>query len=394
MTLRRLTLCLCLALSCAVAAPAAAVAAPGGPKARTAAAPGGNGMWIWYVSRSHGGSIDAIARRAQLSGISTVFIKSGDSGRYWSQFNRPLVDALHARGIQVCGWQFVYGDLPYAEASVGAAAVANGADCLIIDAEGHYEGKYAQADQYMRTLRAAVGPDYPLGLAAFPYVHYHPSFPYSVFLGPGMAQYNLPQMYWKTIGTSVRNVFSTTYTYNRAYNRAIMPLGQTYLDPKKKQLRKFRRFAMALGAQGVSWWSWQETNRREWKVLRRRVRPARRPTLSWPTLRVGSRGDLVIWAQQLIAGSGVSSDAPVGGLYGSRTAANVSAFQASRGLPQTGAVDAATWPELLKVTPIYVPWGDPAYASSRSSAPASAEAQSRYELPFTRFGDSLAGSGP
>ncbi len=70
----------------------------------------------------------------------------------------------------------------------------------MIDAEGHYEGRYAQAPTYMRTLRALVGPDYPIALAAFPYVDYHPAFPFSVFLGPGGAQYNAPQLYWKTIG--------------------------------------------------------------------------------------------------------------------------------------------------------------------------------------------------
>ena len=47
-----------------------------------------------------------------------------------------------------------------------------------------YQGLYAQARPYIQTLRAGVGPDYPVSLASFPYVDYHPSLPYSVFLGP------------------------------------------------------------------------------------------------------------------------------------------------------------------------------------------------------------------
>ena len=53
-----------------------------------------------------------------------------------------------------------------------------------------------------------------MALAGFPYVDYHPGFPYSVFLGPGGAQYNAPQMYWVDIGTSVNTVYAHTYAYN------------------------------------------------------------------------------------------------------------------------------------------------------------------------------------
>jgi hypothetical protein len=41
-----------------------------------------------------------------------------------------------------------------------------------------------------------VGDAYPLALSSFPYVDYHPAFPYSVFLGQGGAQSNVPQLYW------------------------------------------------------------------------------------------------------------------------------------------------------------------------------------------------------
>ncbi len=149
-----------------------------------------------------------------------MLIKSGDAGRHWSQFSPQLVSALQARGLKVCAWQFVYGDQPKAEARVGAASVARGADCLVIDAEGHYEGEYAEASTYMAALRARIGADYPLGLSSFPYVDYHPAFPYSVFLGPGAAQYNMPQLYWKTIGDRVDDAFVHTYVFNRAYGRA------------------------------------------------------------------------------------------------------------------------------------------------------------------------------
>jgi Putative peptidoglycan binding domain len=313
----------------------------------------GDGMWIWYVSRSSRGKPGKIARKAHRHGIETVHIKSGDGTRYWGQFSSRLVSALKARGLNVCAWQFLYGRKPAREARVGAAAVSRGADCLVLDVEGQYEGRYPQASTYMATLRSLVGPDYPLALTSFPYVDYHPALPYSVFLGPGGAQYNLPQLYWKTIGTTVDAGYAHTWVWNRIYDRAILPLGQVYLNPKPGQIRRFRALAMSHGFEGVSWWSWQSARKRQWKAVGAPVSPATvTPYQSYPFLRLGSKGDFVAWAQQLLAGAGFS--VPITGYYLASTQSAVSAFQAANGLPQTGNLDVPTWPVLLQSDPVPV----------------------------------------
>ncbi len=145
----------------------------------------GDGMWIWYVSRSSGGDPARIARKARRSGIETVYIKSSDGSNSWNQFSRGLVSFLHTRGLRVCAWQFVYGIHPGAEARRGAEAVRKGADCLVVDAESTYEGRYAAADKYVDKLRRKIGGRFPTALTSFPFVDYHPGLPYSVFLGPG-----------------------------------------------------------------------------------------------------------------------------------------------------------------------------------------------------------------
>jgi Putative peptidoglycan binding domain len=316
----------------------------------------GDGMWIWYLSKAQGGNVNRIAKQARKRGIEYVLVKSGDAGGTWSQFSSSLVNALHARGLKVCAWQFVYGDNPKGEARVGAASVARGADCLVIDAEGHYEGQYPQASTYMRNLRAAVGPDYPLALAAFPYADFHPAFPYSVFLGPGGAQYNAPQLYWKTIGDSVDEAFIHTWVWNRPYDRPILPLGQVYLSPKGKQIARFRRLALAYGMEGVSWWSWQHAGKRQWKAVGKRVAPLSSGLVydSYPTLRQGSKGDLVAWAQQLLVGGGFST--PITGYYESPTRTAVASLQSQRGLPATGFIDTATWRLMLEFEAVPVRW--------------------------------------
>jgi hypothetical protein len=336
------------------------------------------GMWIWYVERSEDGSISRIVARARGAGIGTVYVKAGDAGDYWSQFSSALVEALHSGGIDVCAWQFVYGRSPLAEARVGAMAVKRGADCLVIDAEGDYEGRYAAADLCLRALRARIGAGFPLSLAGFPYVDYHPAFPYSVFFGPEGATFNQPQMYWKAIGTSVRAVYEHTYLFNRLWGRPIYPIGQTYENPGSRQVLRFRRFAASYGGLAPSWWDWQETDGPTWAALgSTHALPigGYRPVVSHPSLRRGSRGDLVVWAQEHLVGAG--AQLPITGVFGPQTYSAVRAFQVSRGLPADGAIGTTTWSALLGVEPARPRWS--ARRARRRGAAASSRA-----LPASR----------
>ena len=315
------------------------------------------GMWIWYVSKSEGGSVPAMIARAKRNGIGTVYVKSGDGTTVWNQFNRQLVERLHRGGLDVCAWQFVYGDHPAAEARVAVTSVQRGADCFVIDAEADYEGRYAAADLYMRTVRAAVGETYPISLAGFPYVDYHPAFPYSVFFGPEGATVNQPQMYWKAIGTSVRAVYEHTYLFNRLWGRPIHPIGQTYEEPGRSQVLRFRRFAASYGGAAPSWWDWQETSGPTWGALgSTNAGPfaGYRPVVSHPLLKRGSRGDLVVWAQEHLAGAG--AELPVTGLFGRQTYSAVRSFQVSHGLPADGEIGTTTWSALLGVEPARPRW--------------------------------------
>ena len=262
-------------------------------------------MWIWELSRSEGGDPAAIAARARSAGITTVFVKSSDGATSrWAQFNPALVAALHANGLRACAWQFVYGNDPIGEASLGADAIADGADCLVIDAETQYEGKYAAAQQYLFALRATVGPGVPdRAHARSRTSDYHPRLPYSVFLGPGGAQANLPQVYWKDIGGTVDAVSGHTLAHNRIYGVPIAPIGQTYDDPPPEDVARFRSLWAAYGSAGLSWWSWQATGEDEWARLALPVAPPAipPPDPGWPALAAGNKGDQVVWLQQHLA---------------------------------------------------------------------------------------------
>lgn len=375
-------------------------AAGGNPRPRphpaAARAFSGRGMWIWYISKSNGGNLGSIAATAHRYGLGTLMVKAGDGTGAWSQFNRGMVSYFHSQGLSVCGWQYVYGTNPTAEANVGAAAVRGGADCLLIDAESEYEGRYVQAQQYIKRLRRLVGSSLPVGLNSFPYVDYHPGLPYSVFMEPGGAQYDVPQMYWPDIQTTVDDVYTHTYLFNLPYAHPIEPIGETAGNPPPSQILRFRQLSRAYHADNVSWWDWQETSTRDWQAISKFVGSAAgyRPSTALATLSVSSRGglssgDLVVWAQEHLykAGYHIAID----GSFGPHTQRAVGQFQRAHHLSSSGVIDTATWQALLRYPAVSVTWSSRGATASRAigggaslvlPAPASARQRARgYEIP-------------
>ena len=310
----------------------------------------GVGQWIWELGRSER-SLTAIVDRARRNGVRTVFIKSGDGRSYWSQFDRA-VGPLRAAGLRVCGWQYVRGRAPEAEAAVAARAVAAGADCFVIDAEGEFEtlpGRYARAARYMRALRARVGSAYPVGLTSFAYVDLHGAFPYSAFLG-GVdgASFTMPQVYWRAFRRSPAVALERTLRWNRIYGVAIAPIGGTYLGEPVSQIRMFRCLAQSAGVEGTSWWSWQHTRGWQWGALGRPLacgQAAMNVVTRYPVIGPRARGDAVRRLQALLRVGDTS--VPLNGAFGPRTSAALSAYRSMRGLPQGASTDDGTWADLL-----------------------------------------------
>jgi hypothetical protein len=272
---RRLVLATLLALCLPPASAAAAQAA------EPTAAFDGSGMWIWQLEETEGGDVDRVVARAREASLAFVVVKAAHGTKAWPQFDRALVDALHAGGLRVCAYQRALGRSPGREARVLARAAGLGADCLVIDAEAEYEGRAAQARTYVRALRDVVGDAFPVGLTSFPFADLHRAFPYEVFLGPRGAQVNLPQMYWGLIGTTVAETFRRTWASNARFGRPLRPIGQAFGRPRRAALDAFRRLAAAHGAAGVSWWAWQHAGPGHWAAV---GRPLPRPAPPQPSL--------------------------------------------------------------------------------------------------------------
>jgi hypothetical protein len=197
-----------------------------------------------------------------------------------------------------------------------------------------------------------------------------------VFLGPGGAQVNAPQAYWKTIGGGVTTVSAHTFLSNRIYAAPLAPLGQSYDAPPAAEIERFRQLWAAYGAAGLSWWSWQSTAPATWPHLGGPLAgggPVADP--GWPALARRAKGDQVIWLQQHLASADATVE--VDGVFGAETDSALRAFQSSRGLEPTGVTDAATWQALLALPVRAVDW---TASSPRATARARAASAGRDEF--------------
>ena len=130
--------------------------------------------------------------------------------------------------------------------------------------------------------------------------------------------------------------------------------------------------AISYGLGGVSWWSWQETNRREWRALGRnidRASPASTdPAATIPALEGQSRRPRRLGAG---APEGAGESVPVTGCFGHKTRRAVKRFQRVNDFIDDGHIGAKTWHALLAVAPKTVNWSGRGsrHLATRSAGP-------------------------
>jgi hypothetical protein len=299
----------------------------------------GTALWV-----NQGTSTQALAAQARQAGAGTLIVKAAEGTTPEPQFSAALVEQLHGQGLTVCAWVFVYGLDPQGEAQAALAAVQAGASCLVVDAEGQYDKRYGAAQAYVKTLRNRLGGAFPIALAGQAEVLEHPTFPYSVFLGPGGFAVDMPQDYWRELGLSVPGSLRATLGVNAIYGRAIDPVGQLFDGATPSELQAFTSLAERYGCSGSSYFDADVAEPAQLSALVP-VRGARmRATI--PTIRPGADGDEIVWAQELLNAAGARL--PVGGFFGATTARALASFQRRHRLPANGLLTGASWRALLR----------------------------------------------
>jgi Putative peptidoglycan binding domain len=309
---------------------------------------------LWLTSVPSQATPQSLSVEAAQAGTHTLFVKAGEGVTAEPQFSPPLVAALRGAGMSVCAWTFVRGLQPLAEATVAIAAVHSGAQCLVVDAEGEYDKLYGAAQLFVRTLRHALGARFPIALAGQAEVLQHPTFPYSVFLGPGAFDYDMPQIYWRDLGVSVDGAFAASIGVNSIYGRPLAPVGQLFGEPPPAEIARFRALATAYGAPGWSFFDLDAASPSGLAALAEDPIRLPRRAPAPPTVRAGADGDEIVWAQELLDAAG--AHLPVGGFFGAQTARALEHFQSHHRLHADGVLGAATWRALERLHPHEPSW--------------------------------------
>ncbi len=244
----------------------------------------GKGIYIWQIKECEGGDPQAIASLAADARFSHALIKIAD-GTFTYNFDYdtnqdlvpPLADALRARGIDVWGWHYVYGDAPLGEARKAVQRMRElDLDGYVIDAEAQYkeEGKKAAARRFMSDLRSGL-PNTEIGLTSYRFPSIHPQLPWREFLEK--CDFNMPQVYWEFSHNPESQLTRTMREFqNLTPFRPLMPVGPAYKrgpwKPTPADLETYLNTAQSLNLQAVSFWEWSKVRAPElsdlWQTLR------------------------------------------------------------------------------------------------------------------------------
>jgi hypothetical protein len=250
--------------------------------------PEGTGMWTYLWNRTEGGSAKRVVRRAQHTGMTHIFVRTGtrkggfDGGPVLDQ----ILPATRGTNIKVIAWDFPMLSNPVGEArrlaraawypgkGKGTPRVAAVAPDIETPAEGTRLST-AAVDTYYRELRRMLPPNVAI-LATVPWPSEHRIGRYPYATTARYADALLPMAYW--INRDPATVTRQTMQRLKGYGKPIMPVGQAYdprIDvptltartPTHADVTAFARTAAAMGARSVSLWVWNTASPDQWKAL-------------------------------------------------------------------------------------------------------------------------------
>ena len=188
--------------------------------------PKGIGYWIAFPKIL--GTVDQIVARLLEVGADWVAPRGSDGRHESKDWTRAHTRACVDAGIPVYRWPFSRpGDIHH-EVTLAEKWRSEGDSGFIVDAETPWAGCNRQAEIYGSELRRVLGHDHFIADAPWPFVHYHPEYPWHAF--EAFVAARMPQYYWTEIGLPFQSVCDTADGSWRRYNqsRPIYPIGVTY----------------------------------------------------------------------------------------------------------------------------------------------------------------------
>lgn len=240
----------------------------------------GKGIWIWKTTNCENGDLDAIVRRATSAGFTHLILKIADGDDPYQIWDRrdtalELIPRLHAAGITVWGWNYIYGDPPARDAGKPRyweleaqgnvkriqQLIPLGLQGFVIDAEREYEtilDRHTKAAGYVKIMRDAL-PDFPLALASWKFPSTHRGFAWQAFRS--QIDLDMPQVYWIGSHNSVTQL-ERAYTEFTALAPQLpfIPAGPTFFEhdwrPTVQDLTDFLTQCVTRKLPAANFWTW------------------------------------------------------------------------------------------------------------------------------------------
>ncbi len=251
----------------------------------------GLGTWIDIFERAYRHPAAAVERMAGL-GVRTIYLQTSNFTRPAIRFPGRLgqfIDAAHARGLKVVGWYLpglknLPGDLHKSMTAIRYASPdGEKMDGFALDIEaaevGRHKARSLRLIMLSRQIRAAVGPDYPLGaITPMPVrlagpITYWRDFPYAE-----LAEYHdaiLPMNYftYDVSGEAAAQAYTARGVSLIRQGTGdpdfpIHPIGGISSHMTTAEARGFMEAIRATGVIGWSIYNYSLTPDRLWTVIR------------------------------------------------------------------------------------------------------------------------------
>ncbi len=246
----------------------------------------GKGIWIRRIAACENGDLDAIVARARVASFAHVLLKVADGADPYNLDSAAGTDhaleltaRLTGAGIEVWGWQQVYGDTPLFKGALRPDYHLSEAECalqrmeqlraaggrgFVVVAGGDYERAHdraRKAGQFGAAIRSGLG-GLPIALSAWKYPQRHPRFPWADFRAH--CDLDLPQIFWiGRHGEAARQLETSTQRFAALEPRLpYVPAGPAFFEqnwrPAPDDLVAFFEKASTLGLPAANLWDWDD----------------------------------------------------------------------------------------------------------------------------------------
>jgi len=228
------------------------------------------GLWQWTGESVGESTIAQLAQtiKTQCPVADAVWVKTNDGNTWQGTYDdkkamaisgpadiAKWVSALSAVGLEFHAWCVPIGvDVPGETARIVEACKVPGVKSMVLDVEpytGFWKGTAQIATTLMQGVRAALGPNFHIGLSVDPRRGHYAEITPDAWR-PYVNSVH-PQIYWDTMGRTPEDLITETYVVWGGYGLPIIPALSGHATPET--IKKAQDIVRSVrGAPGVSYW--------------------------------------------------------------------------------------------------------------------------------------------